>query len=81
MRLSAGASPIRCVAQTSRISPRWQLEQTGMEVALGLEVVVDDRRRDAGPPCDLADRRRLVAALGEDLGCRPFDDASPFGFR
>ena len=43
------------------------LQQPPVELELGGEVVVDDRRRDAGAPRDLVDRRAAVAALGEHL--------------
>ena len=49
------------------------LEQVHVEVLLGGEVVVDDRRRDARPRGDLVHRRAAIAALGEDLGGRALD--------
>ena len=42
------------------------LQQAAVEVLLGGEVVVDDRRRHPRAPGDLVDRGALVAALGEE---------------
>ena len=53
------------------------LEQVQVEVLLGGEVVVDDRRRDARAPRDLVHRRAAVAALGEHLGGRALDHLAP----
>src|SRR5215216_5923984 len=62
------------------LAPRLQqlvartLEQTPVQVDLRREVVVQDRRRHAGPRRDLVDRRAAVTALGEHLGRRLLDD-------
>src|SRR6476646_5517886 len=53
------------------------LEQLTVEVALGVEVFVDDRRRDAGAPGDLLDRGAAVAALGEQLRGGGGDQLAP----
>jgi hypothetical protein len=50
------------------------LEQVQVQVLLGGEVVVDDRRRHAGAPGDLVHRGAAIAALGEQLGGRALDD-------
>jgi hypothetical protein len=42
------------------------LEQLGVEVLLGGEVLVDERFGDAPLACDVVDRRRVVAAFSED---------------
>ena len=44
------------------------LEQPAVQVELGREVVIDDRRRHTGTARDLVDRRAAVSALGEHLG-------------
>jgi hypothetical protein len=50
------------------------LEESPVQVLLGLEMVVDDRRRDARAARDLVDRRPAVAALREHLRRRALDD-------
>jgi hypothetical protein len=57
------------------------LEQSGVQIFLRVEVVVDDRRRDPGAPSDLSDRRRLITALCEDLRRRALDQVPSVGFR
>jgi hypothetical protein len=52
------------------------LEQTLVQLLLGREVVVDDRRCDARSPGDLLERRAPITPLGEHLRRRDLDGLS-----
>jgi len=75
-RVVAGQVPAPDLAQAGVVA----LEQVDVEVLLGGEVVVDDRRRDARSAGDLVHRGAPIAALGEDLGGRALDQVAALVF-
>ena len=64
LRLVAGQVVVPDLAQLGVVA----LEEAAVERLLRLEVVVDDRGRDARAAGDLVDRGAVVATLGEHLG-------------
>src|SRR5437867_465335 len=55
------------------------IEQCEVEVALRLEMAVDDRLRHPGGSGDLVKAGRVVTALAEEPACRVDDQGPPLG--
>ena len=68
------STPASADASRSKSSFAFCSSRSAVEALLGVEVLVDERLRDAGLAGDVVDRRRVVAARRED-GQRGVEDA------